>query len=326
VRVVSDRLTEFASGTSTAGSSCIAVLLAALTYTTGTFPGFVGVDAAAKLADPGPELRGLLVDPNRTGSVAHSVRHLLEAAAQVREQLSNDTWLVIGHLESDLAELDENLPVVAVTGVFGRVLAAMLALSGLSAESMVRDDGWQFMEAGRRIERALQLCSLLGATITVRRDAATDSLVIESVLMASESVVTYRRRYRSHAQVETMLDLLLLDADNPRSLAYQVEHLAAAVRAMPEPESGDPVEILALIDELATVVALADTNELARVDDVDPDRPQPLWAFLSNVIGLLTRLGEQLDAAHFSHQLPQRVVAPIQNFGPSLAPLGEWAS
>ena len=82
---------------------------------------------------------------------------------------------------------------------------------------------------------------------------------------------------------------------------------------------GDPVEILALIEELATVVALADTNELARFDVEEDGRPHPLWAFLDNVTGLLTRLGQQLDAAHFSHQLPQRVVAPIQSFGPHLA-------
>ena len=250
------------------------------------------------------------------------MRHLLDAAAQVRDQLSNDTWLVIGHLEDDLAVLDDDLPVVAVTGLFGRVLAAMLALSGLSAESMVRDDGWQFMEAGRRIERALQLCSLLAATITTRRDPATDSLVIESVLTAAESIVTYRRRYRSQAQVETLLDLLVLDADNPRSLVYQVDHLAEAVRAMPAPDGGDTVEIDALLDELATVVALADTNELGRHDDeaAATGRPQPLWAFLENVTGLLTRLGAQLDTAHFSHQLPQRIVASSQSFGPAPAP------
>ena len=132
--------------------------------------------------------------------------------------------------------LDRNLPVAAVTGALGRVMAAMLALAGLSAESMVRDDGWQFMEAGRRLERGLQLCSLLQATITTRRDPATDSLLIESILTSAESIVTYRRRYRSHAQVETMLDLLVLDGDNPRSLAYQVARLGDAISAMPHPE------------------------------------------------------------------------------------------
>ena len=40
----------------------------------------------------------------------------------------------------------------------------------------------------------------------------------------------------------------------------------------------------------------------------------PVAAFLAHVAGLLTQLGERIDAAHFSHQLPQRAVAPSQPF------------
>ena len=94
-----------------------AVLLAALTHTTGTFPGFVGEGAArAARRARRPSSAPCSSTPTAPGSVAHSVRRLLDAAAQVRDQLSNDTWLVIGHLERDLAVLDRNLPVAAVTG------------------------------------------------------------------------------------------------------------------------------------------------------------------------------------------------------------------
>lgn len=305
LRVVTDRLTEFAQGANPAGDACVAVLLEALTRTTWTFPGFVGDGGAERRADPGPEIRALLVDAQRPGSVAHSVRRLLDASAQVRDQLSNDTWLVVGHLDRDLDALDRDLPVAAVTGALGRVMGAMLALAGLSAESMVRDDGWQFMEAGRRIERALQVCALLQATVTSRRDAPTDSLVIESVLTATESIVTYRRRYRSHAQVDTLLDLLVVDPANPRSIAYQVDRLADAVAAMPQPHPTHRQAIRTTLDDLAALVSGADTNQLAA------EAPGgELWGFLDRATALLSRLGSQLDAAHFSHQLPQRVAAP----------------
>ncbi|MCB0972386.1 MAG: alpha-E domain-containing protein, partial [Acidimicrobiales bacterium] len=308
----SDRRTEFPAGSDPAGIACVEVLLAALTATTGTWPGFVGEGAEAAIASPGTEIRSLLVDPHRPGTVAHSVQRLLDAAAEVRDQLSNDTWLVIGHLDRDLADLDGHVPDAAVTGPLGRVMTGMLALSGLSAESMVRDDGWQFMEAGRRLERALQLCALLGATVARRRDDATDGLVIESVLTSAESIVTYRRRYRSHGRVETVLDLLLLDGANPRSLAFQVKRLADAVDAMPPAEPAPTAEIGALLDELGTLVALADTNELARPGD---GGLPALTAFLGQVQLLVARLGEELDAAHFSHQLPQRAVVPLQSLG-----------
>ena len=160
--------------------------------------------------------------------------------------------------------------------------------------------------------------------MTSRRDDATDSLVIESVLAAAESIITYRRRYRSRAQVETLLDLLVLDVSNPRSLAYQVERLADAVGSMPSPEASERQDIDRIVNELATLVALADTNALARVDDDGQqtltDRPHALGTFLADVTSLLTRLGDQLDLAHFSPQLPQRAVAPMQSLGLLVTP------
>src|SRR4029079_2804524 len=153
---------------------------------------------------------------------------------------SSDTWLAVGTLDREIRDLrmsDPEHPMV-VQLTLGRIMQNLLALSGLAAESMVRDPGWRFMDAGRRIERGLQLTALLRATVTVERSTATDSLLLESVLMAAESIITCRRRYRSHAQLETLLDLLVMDADNPRSLAYQLEHLADDVRLMPRVHRG----------------------------------------------------------------------------------------
>ena len=121
-----------------------------------------------------------------------------------------------------------------------RVMQGLLALHGLTGESMVRDVGWRFMDGGRRIERAVQLLSLLRATVTEARGTATDSLVLESVLLSAESIITYRRRYRSQAQLQTLLDLLLLDAGNPRSLAYQLERLTEDLDALPTAERRPP--------------------------------------------------------------------------------------
>jgi uncharacterized alpha-E superfamily protein len=114
-----------------------------------------------------------------------------------------------------------------------------------------------------------------------------------------------------------MLDLLLLDADNPRSLAYQVGRLAEAIGSMPHPDPEWEERIAEIVDELATLIALADTNELARGHDgAEPAADgspvtvaTSLTAFLQRSGELLASLGDAIDRAHFSHQLPQRVVA-----------------
>ncbi len=140
----------------------------------------------------------------------------------------------------------------------------MLALSGLASENMVRDPGWYFMDLGRRLERAQQVTALLRATLTRSHSSAVDSLVVESVLAASESGVTYRRRYRGRIQIATMLELLLLDAGNPRSLAYQVAQARADLRALPD-SSGTSRPQRRLED-------LEGTLRRARPEDLDPGR------------------------------------------------------
>jgi uncharacterized alpha-E superfamily protein len=320
LRATADRITEFAPGTNPAGTATVHVLLRALTHTTGTYPGFVDDEAPDQLAHPEAEMRALLVDDTRPGTVAHSVRHLLDAAAEVRDQLSNDTWLVIGHLDQDLAEVDHTALPTAVTGALGRCSRPCSPCRACPPSP------WCETTAGsswRRDAASSGPCScaawVFHATVTERRDAATDSLVLESALTACESIITYRRRYRSRAQIETALDLLLLDTGNPRSLVFQVDRLLAAAAAIPDDSERDHdrATLDALLADLAPLAHLVDTNALARVDD--NGQLTALRHHLERCTHLLSRVAEELDLVHFTRQLPQRAVVSRH---PSAGPQG----
>jgi uncharacterized alpha-E superfamily protein len=300
LRVVYDRRNDFADGHNPAGTECVNVLLAALTHVTETYPGFVAEGMEALRADPSNELQSLAVDPSRPGSLAFAVARLLDAAYAVRDQTSLDTGLVISSLHRDLLDV----PTLGRV-TLRRVLASLLALQGLGAESMVREPGWWLMDAGRRIERAVHLCSLLRATVLVERGVATDSLLMESVLTGVESIITYRRRYHSHAQLETLLDLVLLDHENPRSLAYQLDRLLEDLRSLPGGAAQKRVsapEKPAL--EASTALLLVDTAALAATD-TEGDRPQ-LGAFLSQMIDRLRLTADAIAATYYTHPLAQR--------------------
>ena len=276
LRTVVDRTNEFGSGTNPAGSTALDELMGALHWISG---------GQATLADP--------------------VRSLLDNAYAVRDQLSRDTWLVIGPLERIMQELrvpiDE--PQLQSQAALQQVIQSLLALGGLGVESMVRDLGWRFMDAGRRLERSIQLLSLLQSTVVRTRDTATDSIVLESVLSAAESIITYRFRYRSQAQLETLLELLLLDTGNPRSLAYQLDRLIGDLEALPL-DSGRarlrPEQRLAL--EASTMLRLAEPEQLARVDE-HGNRPA-LQKLLDDLVGCLLAAGHAVDSTHFVHTAP----------------------
>ena len=97
-----------------------------------------------------------MADAERAGSLQHSLTALLTVANAVRDQLSVDTWLAVNDLERVLDPLHQPGPdpQAELQVALDDTMTSLLALAGLATESMVRDPGWAFMDAGRRIERA----------------------------------------------------------------------------------------------------------------------------------------------------------------------------
>lgn len=252
-------------------------------------------------------LFSLVSDPSRTGSLAHDLRRVRELANISRDQLSIDTWVA-------LRDLDEVAGSVHVGGDLGQAMSrgrtALMAFAGLAAESMVRDSGWHFLDAGRRIERALQLARLLEACLVPAPPRGVAALVQEATLTAAESIITHRRRYPAGSGAETVLDLLLLDRGNPRSLTFQLELLARDLRNIPEPvaDHNPPAEqltaLIARADEL-------DAETLAAVTEASTDegRRLALEDELLRLVADLHAIADSIQQTHFPHQAALRPLA-----------------
>lgn len=256
------------------GSECVPVLLAALELLTGTDIGAAGSYADA-VAGAQHTLWSLTVDRERPGSLAQSIERLGLAARSVRDQMSNDTWMVLGGVERALANQAAAPPrsqrgsrVVDDTQLAAaqqQTLSGMLALSGVAAESMVHDAGWTMMDIGKRIERGLALTALLRATLTTERSPGAEQTITESALVACESSVIYRRRNLGKVSVAAVAELVLFDGENPRSLVYQLERLRLNLRALPGASGSSRPE--RLVDEISTRLRRLDPGDLEEVDD-----------------------------------------------------------
>ena len=185
-----------------------------------------------------PRLHALITDRDLPGTLAYAVHRLTGAAQAVREQLSTDTWLVLGRLESVLAEVAAAGPTARdASGALSRVLEGLLALAGLAAESHVRDAGWHLTDAGeRRGAGAARRRAGRRHPAASRGCPPPTALVLESVLIAAESLITYRRRPRTG--LDAVLELLITDPDNPRSIGYQADRLRQDVAHVPGPDGG----------------------------------------------------------------------------------------
>ncbi|MBI2695308.1 circularly permuted type 2 ATP-grasp protein [Mycobacterium nebraskense] len=301
--VTRDRFHVYRHQQHTEESECVPVLMAALGRITGTDAEAEASasDGAEMIAVAPSTLWSLTVDPDQPGSLVQSVEGLALAARAVRDQMSNDTWMVLAGVERALAQRQEPPDSLAeadalLAAAQVQTLSGMLTLSGVAGESMVRDVGWTMMDIGKRIERGLWLTALLRATLTAVRRVAAEQAIIEAMLVACESSVIYRRRTVGKVSVAAVAELMLFDAQNPRSLLYQVERLRANLKDLPGASGSSRPE--RLVDEIGTLLRRSHPAEL-EVVSADGVRAE-LAELLGSVHGELRELAEVITTTQLA--------------------------
>lgn len=159
-----------------------------------------------------------------TDAVVRRSGDLLVEAGTVREFLSTTTGRVLGRIADGRHAL-AHVSAVDLGDTLDTLLVDLAALAGLAVESTVRGPAWRFLDLGRRLERGIAVTSSVEAALGLAVDDAAFQPLSEVLLATNESLVAYRRRYRSDIELGAVLELLLHDDANPRALAYQVDRL-----------------------------------------------------------------------------------------------------
>jgi uncharacterized circularly permuted ATP-grasp superfamily protein/uncharacterized alpha-E superfamily protein len=305
LRIVIFRLFERSSYAPDGGTTgSVQLLLQALTRQTKTLPGFAGEGAEELLRDPVPEMLSLISDPSRVGALPQTLQALGNAAWSVRDRLSGDTWRVIGDIEQKLQSLANDPPrqLSQALDDLDPLITSLVAFSALTHENMTHNEGWHFLEAGRRLERGSNLATLLQTTLAPVGDYSEETPLVEAVLVVTDSLITYRRRYQTGTRIGALLDLVFQDEANPRSLAYQLVALEPLVKQMPRMElAAGRTQAEKLVLKCLTDVRLVEINELLAVDE-EGSRREALDLMLERVASGLAAISDAITAQYFAHE------------------------
>jgi uncharacterized circularly permuted ATP-grasp superfamily protein/uncharacterized alpha-E superfamily protein len=194
-------------------------------------------------------------------SILNCLNNAIQVANRVRDRLSDDSWQILGRIEKGLVRIDPKHQSSEILEMLSDIILNMSAFAGLALESMTRGMGWRFMDMGRRIERALHMTTVMASLI--QGDQVPDANDLEAVLEVADSRITYHTRYRTTILMEPLVDLLLLDEINPRSVGFQLAalhtHLENLPKSQPFPFRTKEEKIIL---DLTTRLRLADTQEL----------------------------------------------------------------
>jgi uncharacterized circularly permuted ATP-grasp superfamily protein/uncharacterized alpha-E superfamily protein len=209
-------------------------------------------------------------DSTLPGNVSTLITRTREIGRGLRDRMSTDFWRVanrpVPSFNDDHAE--------SLLNASNILVERMSALSGLSAENMVRSPSWRFLDIGRRLERALNTCRL--ARQFTDADAHIDDL--SALLDLCDSQIVYRTRYLTGPVRAPVVDLVLLDPDNPRSLVFQLLEIKGHLAKLPSlSEDGVPERPLR---ETRAMLAHLQSLEAANVTE------KVLQTFEARLLGL----------------------------------------
>jgi uncharacterized circularly permuted ATP-grasp superfamily protein/uncharacterized alpha-E superfamily protein len=247
------------------------------------------------------DLAGLLMTAtDRSYGLPRTLDHIHRVASLTRDRLSHEAWRTLNAFHAGPRWRWDRPP--ASTGewldLLDSGLAILAAFNGLVHENMTRNFGWSFLDMGRRLSRAYYLSELLLAVFGRReREDETGSLLF--VLELADSFITYRSRYRQAPMLALVLDLLMMDETNPRSIAFQLAELSRHLEALPQAgRGGSRIEEQRIVLGLRNQVQLADVTTLG---DSEPGgaRPRLVELLGGNVAGL-PQLSDAIARRYFN--------------------------
>ena len=249
-------------------------------------PGYIVAGIREQLPSIERGLPESVFDESQSASLRSIVTQVFKSASVVRDRISIDCWRIVKRLDEQFrpGELDVNL--ADVLTMVDALLIDLAAFSGLAMESMTRTFIWRFLDLGRRLERALHTAKLLKYTLADPQHI--QSPLLEALLEVSDSLMTYRSRYLANLQLAPLLDLLLTDETNPRSVAYQLELICQHVNALPR-DDGQPGYSHQQRLAMSTAHSLRMLDVQAMAELTGSATHPPLLRFLE---GLETRLPE----------------------------------
>jgi uncharacterized alpha-E superfamily protein len=261
-----------------------------------------------RLRDLEGEILSRIFEEQRSDSLTSVLNRAGRSAAQVRDRLSSDLLRVVNQFSTLARGADDSawgyVSIGDALSVLNECIGTLAALRGIEMENIVRGPGWHFLSIGRRIERSIHLVELFRTIIVPLKPQTWPAL--EMLLEVADSSMAYRSRYFTIMQPAPVLDLLMNEELNPRSLAFQIKDLLEHCRSLSSMPSGagwpilkqQRLEVAAANLFAADVRALCEPGPSGSRDRLD--------GLLAQVDAALPALSNAITHTYFSHAEQER--------------------
>ena len=232
-----------------------------------------------------------LRNPNSILSCVYSAR---ENARMIRDQISLEMWETINELYLYLH--DRTSDEVWATGAaefFNNVKRSAHLFQGMVAATYSRNEGWEFLQFGRYLERADKTTRILDVKYHILLPSATDvggavdTAQWQAVLRSASALEAYRRFYVREILPWKVAEFLVFSDSFPRSLYFCVVEIDTFLRRILGETGARPRTEAARLSRRL----LADLQSLSIADVL---QKRGLHEFLVETQQTLDRIGDEV--------------------------------
>jgi uncharacterized alpha-E superfamily protein len=192
-------------------------------------PAGIGADDAYRIAEY------LTFDSAVSASILSCISAARDNAHQVRERISSEMWEQLNRLYLRVRQISANRFLgLEPTEFFKEVKEGSHLFQGITDSTMNHDEGWQFIQVGRYLERADATTTLLDTYFRdfQRPNSIVDDLEWVALLKSCTSFEAYCKVYTANVLPERVAEFLLLNAGSPRSIRFSADRVHDAIQAI----------------------------------------------------------------------------------------------
>ncbi|WP_408593653.1 circularly permuted type 2 ATP-grasp protein [Limnohabitans sp.] len=251
-----------------------------------------------------------------TTSVGYNLRALRQAASSLRERLSPEHWNAIVHCVEQFSNHcahttpHPEFSAIQALQALDAASSALAAITGAQTDRMTRDDGWQLLSIGRHVERLGFLSAALDLAVEVGAfevtpatlsnpiqplQAIDNSSHFTALLALFDSTITFQAQYQQSRDLAPLVELLIQDNENPRSLAWVTRSMRSRLSKLAKTPMGEPDALARLVPDLQQTPIDALCQH-----DAQGQLPQ-LRACLSACVQAAWQVSDAISGQYFSH-------------------------
>jgi uncharacterized alpha-E superfamily protein len=239
----------------------------------------------------------LAFHPGNPSSIVNCVSNVRENSRTIRDRISREMWEDVNGLYHRIARFRPAEEIAVGPHRFCTAIKfASHRFHGVSDDTLPRDEGWHFLQAGRALERAEMTARIVDVEYQklyegLAPGSQPDNHQWMAVLQSVAAYEIYRREYHSRIEPERVAELLVLHPRLPRSIRFNIATLQQSLRAI----SGSGPGSYANEAERLT----GKLHESLMYDRIEEIFARGLHAFLLDVQKTCRAIGEHIARTYF---------------------------